>query len=70
MAVAEGVLARVAVRRGVAAPDVATREAETEVHPRRADPEALLAALWRTRPYGPDEAEMGIGRSDHAVSPG
>src|SRR5690242_3719419 len=70
MAVAEGVLAGVAVRGGVTAADVATREAETEVYPRRADPEALLAALRRTRLHGPDEAEMGIARSDHAVSPG
>ena len=68
MAVAEGVLSGVAVWGGITAADVSTREAEPEVHPRRADAEALLATLGRAWAYGLDEAEMGIGQENHAVS--
>src|SRR5581483_12359994 len=44
MAGAVEVRRSVPVRRGVAAADVSARQAESQVHPARADPQAVLAA--------------------------
>src|SRR3954453_8807029 len=53
--------ARVAVRGGVAAPDVPAGQAEAQVHPGRADAQAFLAAFRRARRDGPDEAQVRVG---------
>src|SRR4051812_39423905 len=59
VAVGVSVPARVAVRRRVAAADVAARQAQAQVDPGRADAQALRAALrgaWTNRP---DHADVG-----------
>ena len=50
------------VRAGVAAADVPTRRALTEMEPARADPEAVLAPAHRIRPFDDDRLEVRARR--------
>ena len=61
----EGVRASMPVRRGVAAAHVPAGEAESEVHPWRAQPEALLTALRRARRDRPDLFKVTTDRDGH-----
>lgn len=54
-----GVSGSVLSRCGIAAADMATGEAQTELHPSSADAKALLAALWGARHDGPNHRETG-----------
>ena len=55
-----GVCARVPHRRRVATADSAAGQAEPQVHPGRAQSQAVLAALRGARLDGSDEGEVGI----------
>ena len=56
-----GVRAGVPVRRGVAAADVAAGQAQPQMHPRRADLQALLATLGGAGRDWPDRGYVGTG---------
>jgi hypothetical protein len=50
---------RVPMRRGVTAPDVPAGQAQTQVHPPRANSQAILAA-FRTRRYSANHFQMRV----------
>jgi hypothetical protein len=61
---------RVSMRRRIAAPDVAARQADSEVNPRPADFQAVLAAWWRAmnRPgSGGRDMSAGVGKIDASI---
>jgi hypothetical protein len=69
MLIAESVLARVLVLRGVAAADVPATQAEAQMHPRVADRQALLAPVRSAGLHVVDLVEVGADshRVDNAV---
>src|SRR5690606_13237106 len=67
MAVGRGVTAGVPVRRGVAAADVATGQAEPEVEPGGTRGQAFLASRG-ARGHGAYEGEVGVGPYGHGRS--
>jgi hypothetical protein len=72
MLIAESVLARVLVLRGVAAADVPATQAEAQMHPRVADRQALLAPVRSAGLHVVDLVEVGADshRADNAVGLG